>query len=277
MNALNQPSFEGPDLKAVKQRQQTVWSTGDYPAVGTTLQIVGETLAEALDLAPGERVLDVAAGNGNATLAAARRFCNVVSTDYVEAWLKAGMERARAEGLAVAFREADAEDLPFGDATFDVVTSTFGVMFTADQEAAAQSMLRVLKPGGRIGMANWTPAGFIGQVFKTIGRHMPPPAGVRSPLEWASEDRLRELFAPQAASITVASRKFVFRYRSARDWLETWREIYGPMNKAFQAVGEEGAEALETDLIAVAEAASIGGERAMIVPAEYAEIVIRKS
>ncbi len=277
MNVLNQPSFEGPDLKAVKQRQQTVWSTGDYPAVGTTLQIVGETLAEALDLAPGERVLDVAAGNGNATLAAARRFCNVVSTDYVEAWLKAGMERARAEGLAVAFREADAEDLPFGDATFDVVTSTFGVMFTADQEAAAQSMLRVLKPGGRIGMANWTPAGFIGQVFKTIGRHMPPPAGVRSPLEWASEDRLRELFAPQAASITVASRQFVFRYRSARDWVETWREIYGPMNKAFQAVGEEGAEALETDLVALAEAASIGGERAMIVPAEYAEIVIRKS
>ena len=277
MNVLNQPSFEGPDLKAVKQRQQTVWSTGDYPAVGTTLQIVGETLAEVLDLAPGERVLDVAAGNGNATLAAARRFCNVVSTDYVEAWLKAGMERARAEGLSVAFREADAEDLPFDDATFDVVTSTFGVMFTADQEAAAQSMMRVLKPGGRIGMANWTPAGFIGQVFKTIGRHMPPPAGVRSPLEWASEDRLRELFAPQAASITVASRQFVFRYRSARDWVETWREIYGPMNKAFQTVGEEGAEALETDLVALAEAASIGGERAMIVPAEYAEIVIRKS
>ncbi|WP_421981915.1 class I SAM-dependent methyltransferase [Roseibium sp.] len=276
MNALNQPSFEGPDLKAVKQRQQTVWSTGDYPAVGTTLQIVGEMLAEELDLAPGERVLDVAAGNGNATLAAARRFCDVVSTDYVEAWLRAGMERAKAEGLAVAFREADAEALPFDDATFDVVTSTFGVMFTADQDAAAQSMLRVLRPGGRIGMANWTPAGFIGQVFKTIGRHMPPPAGVRSPLEWASEDRLTDLFGHEAASISVSSRKFVFRYRSARDWVETWREIYGPMNKAFQAVGEAGAEALEADLVAVAEMASVGGERAMIVPAEYAEVIIQK-
>ncbi|MET1411799.1 class I SAM-dependent methyltransferase [Roseibium sp. HPY-6] len=276
MNALNQPAFSGPDLAAVKQRQQGIWSTGDYPAVGTTLQIVGETLAESLDLAPGERVLDVAAGNGNATLAAARRFCDVVSTDYVDAWLRAGMERAKAEGLPVAFREADAEDLPFEDASFDVVTSTFGVMFTADQDAAAKSMLRVCRPGGRIGMANWTPAGFIGQVFKTIASHVPPPAGVRSPLEWSSESRLQELFGADAADMSVTLKTFVFRYRSARAWVESWREIYGPMNKAFQAVGETGAAALEDDLVKLAETASIGGERAMIVPAEYAEIVIHK-
>lgn len=276
MNALSQPSFTGPDLQAVKQRQQSVWSTGDYPAVGTTLQIVGETLAENLDLAPGERVLDVAAGNGNATLAAARRFCDVVSTDYVEAWLRKGMERAQAEGLAVAFREADAENLPFEDASFDVVTSTFGVMFTADQDAAARAMMRVCRPGGRIGMANWTANGFIGQVFKTIGRHAPPPAGVRSPLEWASKTRLEELFEENAASISITSRTFVFRYRSAQTWVESWREIYGPMNKAFQTVGNDGASALEDDLIALAETASIGGSRGMIVPAEYAEVVITR-
>lgn len=276
MNALSQPSFTGPDLQAVKQRQQSVWSTGDYPAVGTTLQIVGETLAENLDLAPGERVLDVAAGNGNATLAAARRFCDVVSTDYVEAWLRKGMERAQAEGLAVAFREADAENLPFEDASFDIVTSTFGVMFTADQDAAARAMMRVCRPGGRIGMANWTANGFIGQVFKTIGRHAPPPTGVRSPLEWASKTRLEELFGEFAASISVTSRTFVFRYRSARTWVESWREIYGPMNKAFQTVGTDGASALEDDLIALAETASIGGSRGMIVPAEYSEVVITR-
>ena len=276
MNALSQPSFTGPDLQAVKQRQQSVWSTGDYPAVGTTLQIVGETLAENLDLAPGERVLDVAAGNGNATLAAARRFCDVVSTDYVEAWLRKGMERAQAEGLAVAFREADAENLPFEDASFDVVTSTFGVMFTADQDAAARAMMRVCRPGGRIGMANWTANGFIGQVFKTIGRHAPPPAGVRSPLEWASKTRLEELFGENAASISITFRTFVFRYRSARTWVESWREIYGPMNKAFQTVGNDGASALEDDLIALAETASIGGSRGMIVPGEYAEVVITR-
>lgn len=276
MNAIDKPIPARPDLSAVKQRQRTVWSTGDYPAVGTTLQIVGETLAEALDLAPGERVLDVAAGNGNATLAAARRFCDVVSTDYVDAWLRNGMERAEAERLPVAFREADAEALPFDDASFDIVTSTFGVMFTADQEAAAQEMSRVCRAGGRIGMANWTANGFIGQLFKTIGRHVPPPPNVCSPLEWASEARLSQLFGADASDISVSMRTFVFRYRSAQDWVDIWRDIYGPMNKAFEAVGTDGSDALEADLVALAGRASSGGSRAMIVPAEYAEVIIRK-
>ena len=170
-----------PDLSAVKTRQQGAWSSGDYATVGTTLQIVGETLCEALDLRAGQKVLDVAAGNGNVTLAAARRWCEVVSTDYVPALLERGRERAAAERLAIEFREADAEALPFADASFDAVVSTFGVMFTADQDKAAAELVRVCKPGGKIGLANWTPDGFIGQLFKTIGKYMPPPAGVKSP------------------------------------------------------------------------------------------------
>ena len=176
-----------PDLGAVKTRQQGAWSSGDYAIVGTTLQIVGETLCEALDLRAGQKVLDVAAGNGNVTLAAARRWCEVVSTDYVPALLERGRGRAAAEGLAIEFRQADAEALPFVDASFDVVVSTFGVMFTPDQDKAAAELLRVCRPGGKVGLANWTPDGFIGQLFKTIGKHAPPPVGVRSPALWGVE------------------------------------------------------------------------------------------
>ncbi|MEM8662699.1 MAG: class I SAM-dependent methyltransferase [Pseudomonadota bacterium] len=263
-----------PDLAAVKQRQQATWSAGDYSAVGVTLQIVGEELAEALDLVSGESVLDVAAGNGNMTLAAARRFCNVTSTDYVDAWLKDGMARAQAERLAVAFHGADAEALPFDTASFDVATSTFGVMFTADQERAAAEMLRVTRSGGRIGLANWTPDGFIGTLFKTIGRHVPPPAGVRSPLEWGTESRLDALFGDAARSMTVKRKTFVFRYPSPLAWLNAFRTTYGPMLKAFQAAGE-GAAALEADLVALAKDASVRND-VMVVPSEYVEVVISR-
>jgi SAM-dependent methyltransferase/quercetin dioxygenase-like cupin family protein len=204
------------DLAAVKGRQQSAWSSGDYAVVGTTLQIVGEELCEALDLRPGSKVLDVAAGNGNATLAAARRWCEVTSTDYVPALLERGRERATAERLAIDFRQADAEALPFPDASFDVVVSTFGVMFTADQDKAAAELLRVCKPGGKIGLANWTPEGFIGQLFKTLGKHLPPPAGVKSPALWGTRARLNEMFGAQASNINAEPRMFVFRYRSAR-------------------------------------------------------------
>lgn len=264
------------DLAAVKSKQHATWSSGDYSAVGTTLQIVGETLAEALDLRPDSRVLDVAAGNGNATLAAARRFCNVVSTDYVTNWLRAGMARAEAERLTVAFREADAENLPFEAGSFDAVMSTFGVMFTANQEAAAAELLRVCRSGGRIGLANWTPTSFIADVFRTIGRHVPPPAGVRSPLEWGTRDRLHELFGANAAKIEVTPRHFTFRMRSPAYWIEHWRAVYGPMTKAFEAVGDDGAAALEADLMALGKSASRDAT-AMIVPAEYAEVVITRA
>ncbi|MEM6441045.1 MAG: class I SAM-dependent methyltransferase [Pseudomonadota bacterium] len=273
---MNVQTAPAPDLAAVKAKQQAAWAAGDYPLVGTTLQIVGERLAEAADLRPDDRVLDVAAGNGNASLAAARRFCKVVSTDYVETWLKAGMARAEAEKLPIAFRVADAEDLPFDDGSFDAVLSTFGVMFTADQEAAAAELIRVCRPGGRIGLANWTPEGFIGRLFRTLGRHVPPPAGVRSPLDWGDDERLRALFADASRAIEVNRRSFVFRFRSPAHWIELWRQVYGPMNKAFAAVGPEGEAALERDLIELARDAS-ADKTAMIVPADYAEVVVYRA
>jgi ubiquinone/menaquinone biosynthesis C-methylase UbiE len=199
-----------PDFEAVKTKQQMVWSCGDYAAVGTTLQIVGEELAEAMDLRPGQKVLDVAAGNGNVTLAAARRWCDVTSTDYVEALLHRGRLRADAEGLRVEFRQADAESLPFADGTFDAVVSTFGVMFTPNQARSASEMLRVLKSGGRIGLANWTPDGFIGQMFKIIGRYLPPPSGVKSPALWGTKDWLERAFRNEASEIAVEHRHFRF-------------------------------------------------------------------
>ncbi len=275
MNVVAPPA-ESPDLVAVKNKQHATWSSGDYSTVGTTLQIVGENLSEAMDLRPDSRVLDVAAGNGNATLAAARRYCNVVSTDYVTRWLKSGMARAEAERLTVAFREADAEDLPFEAGSFDAVMSTFGVMFTANQEAAAAELLRVCRSGGRIGLANWTPTSFVADVFRTIGKHVTPPSGVRSPLEWGTKDRLEALFGEGASRIDINKRHFTFRLRSPEFWVEHWRAVYGPMTKAFEAVGPDGAAALEADLVALGHAASRDSS-AMLVPAEYAEVVIHRA
>ncbi len=268
-------TMSAPDLAAVKSKQHATWSSGDYAAVGTTLQIVGETLAEAMDLRPDMRVLDVAAGNGNATLAAARRYCNVVSTDYVTSLLRAGMARAEAERLTVAFREADAEDLPFEASSFDAVMSTYGVMFTANQEVAAKELVRVCRSGGKIGLANWTPDSFIGDVFRTIGQFVPPPAGVRSPLEWGTEDRLQELFGDEANCIDVTHRTFNFRLRSPQYWVEHWRDVYGSVHKAFIAVGDD-APALEADLIARAKEASLD-DTAMIIPAKYAEVIVHRA
>jgi SAM-dependent methyltransferase len=261
------------DLVALKLKQQATWSAGDYAVVGTTLQIVGETLAEALDLRAGQRVLDVAAGNGNATLAAARRGCDVVSTDYVGALLKRGQARAEAEGLPVQFREADAENLPFPDGSFDAVVSTFGVMFTPNQERAAGELARVCRPGGKIGLANWTPGGFIGELFKVIGRHLPPPAGVKSPSLWGTEDRLHALLEGRIAAFEAVRKNYVFRYRSPQAWLETFRTYYGPIHKAFGALDGDRQAALSQDLLALAARFDRGGDT-MVVPSEYLEVVI---
>ena len=217
------PQRAQPDFAAIKTKQQATWASGNFAVIGTTLQIVGETLAEAVDVCAGERVLDIAAGNGNATLAAARRFAQVTSTDYVPALLDQGAARAKAEGLAVVFQTADAEALPFADASFDVALSTFGAMFTPQHARTAGEMLRAVRTGGRIGLANWTPEGFIGQLFKVIGAHLPPPAGLQSPALWGTEPHLVELFGPQAASIRCERRKFNFRYNSAAHWLEVFR------------------------------------------------------
>ncbi len=264
------------DLKALKNRQMTAWSSGDYAVIGTTLQIVGELLAEACDLRCDERVLDVAAGNGNATLAAARRGCRVTSTDYVGALLDRGKARAAAEHLDVKFEVADAEALPYANASFDAVVSTFGVMFTPDQAKAAGELARVCRSGGRIGLANWTPEGFIGQVFKTLGRHLPPPAGVQPPSLWGVEGHLRSLFGENAATIEVTPRVFNFRYRSAANFIEVFRTWYGPMHKAFAALPPEGAAVLERDLTDLLNRMNQAGPASLVVPSEYLELVVSR-
>jgi len=264
------------DLTALKGRQQTAWASGDYAVIGTTLQIVGESLAEACDLRWDENVLDVAAGNGNATLAAARRGCKVTSTDYVSTLLERGAERARAEGLDVTFKVADAEALPFEDASFDAVVSTFGVMFAPDQARSASEMVRVCRPGGRIGLANWTPEGFIGQLFKTLGRQLPPPAGVQPPALWGVETHLHSLFGERAASIAVMPRWFNFRYRSAAHFIDIFRTWYGPVHKAFAALPADKAAALEHDLTDLLNRMNRAGAGSLVVPSEYLEIVITR-
>jgi ubiquinone/menaquinone biosynthesis C-methylase UbiE len=240
-----------PDFTALKARQRAAWSSGNYAVVGTTLQIVGEELCEALDLRAGCKVLDVAAGNGAASLAAARRWCDVISTDYVPSLLEQGRARASAEGLAIEFKEADAEALPFAEGTFDAVISTFGVMFTPNQEQAAAELLRVCKSGGRIGLANWTPDGFVGQMFKTIGKYIAPPAGAKSPLLWGTRTRLADMFG--SAAIRTERRHFSFRYRSAEHMLEVFKTYYGPMLKAFEALDEGKRKDLRDDLTALIE------------------------
>jgi len=275
MSAVISATAPAVDLVAVKNKQNLAWSSGDYAVVGTTLQIVGESLCEALDLRAGEHVLDVAAGNGNATLAAARRWCDVVSTDYVPTLLERGRARASANGLQVKFEQADAENLPYADHSFDVVMSTFGVMFTPDQDKAAAEMARVCRSGGRIGLANWTPTSFVGEVFKTLCKYLPPAAGVKSPALWGTETRLRELFGERAETLSIERKNFVFRYHNAAHWLEVFRTFYGPMHKAFGALDIAKQEALAADLTALAEKFNRASDGTLVAPSEYLEAVIK--
>jgi SAM-dependent methyltransferase len=263
------------DYTAIKQRQQTVWSAGDYAMIGTTLQIVGERLCEAVDMRAGSTVLDVAAGNGNATLAAARRFARVTSTDYVGALLERGKERAAAERLFVNFQEADAEALPFADGSFDVALSTFGVMFTPNQEKAAAELVRVVRKGGKIGLANWTPDGFVGQLLKTVGKYTPPSPGIKPPTLWGTPARLGELF--QGHEINSSVQTFTFRYASPEHWLDVFRTCYGPTNRAFAALDAEKAAALEADILDLLEKSNWGGGGSLIIPGNYLEVVITKA
>jgi ubiquinone/menaquinone biosynthesis C-methylase UbiE len=265
-----------PDLTALKTRQQAAWSSGNYAIVGTTLQIVGEELCEALDLRPGQKVLDVAAGNGVASLAAARRWCEVVSTDYVPSLLERGAARASAEGLTIAFKVADAEDLPFADNSFDTILSTFGVMFTPHQDQAAAELLRVCRSGGQIGLANWTPDGFIGQMFKTIGKYLPPPAGVQSSMLWGTHARITEMFGGASASIDTQLRNFNFRYRSAEHFVDVFKNYYGPMLKTFAALDKVKQNSLTADLLGLVARLNKVSDGTMVVPSEYLQIVIGK-
>ncbi len=274
--AVSQNRQPEVDLQALKARHQAAWSSGDYAVVGTTLQIVGEQLCEALDLRAGQTVLDVAAGNGNITLAAARRWCEVMSTDYVPSLLERGRARAAADGLTVAFKEADAEALPFADGSFDVVVSTFGVMFTPNQDQAAAELLRVCRSRGKIGLTNWTPEGFIGQVFKTLGKYLPPPASAKSPALWGTRGRLTEMFSEAAASIVAEPRNFVFRYRSPDHFVELFKTYYGPMLKAFAALDAAKQQGLRSDLLALIASMNKADAGTMVVPSEYLEVVVIK-
>ncbi|WP_428675326.1 class I SAM-dependent methyltransferase [Reyranella sp.] len=270
-------STPAPDYAAIKSKQNAAWASGDYAKIGTTLQIVGESLAEAMDLWPSSKVLDVAAGNGNATLAFARRWCNVTSTDYVDGLLARSRSRADAEALDVAYQMADAEQLPFADGAFDAVVSTFGVMFTPNQPKAASELLRTCRSGGMIGMANWTPDGFIGQVFKTLGKHIAPPAGVSSPAIWGTRPWIEQSFGPHARNIAIQDKAFVFRYRSPDHFVDVFRTFYGPVHKAFLALDPAGQMVLADDLRTTVAQFNTAKDGSMRVPSAYAEIIIDKA
>jgi ubiquinone/menaquinone biosynthesis C-methylase UbiE len=263
-----------PDLGAIKQRQQATWASGDYHMIGTQIVIVSELLIEALDVHSTDRVLDIATGSGNAALAAARRGCTVIGLDYVPALLERARRRADAESLRAEFVEGDAEALPFDDGCFDVVSSVFGSMFAPDQEQTAAEIARVTRPGGRIGLVSHTPDGFIGQLFKTIGAHVPPPAGLRSPIQWGTEERLHDLFDDATTAIRLEKRSYAFRYRSPQAYLTYWRRFYGPTMRAFDAVGDAGRPAFEADLLELIARFNRADDGTMVVPSEYLEAVI---
>ncbi|MEM7089276.1 MAG: class I SAM-dependent methyltransferase [Pseudomonadota bacterium] len=264
------------DFAAIKAKQNVAWGSGDYSKVGVTLQITGEELAEAMDIRPGAKVLDVAAGNGNATLAFARRFCDVTSTDYVEALLEASGKRAKAEGLFVSYKVADAENLPFEEQAFDAVVSTFGVMFTPNQQQSAAELQRVVKSGGKIGMANWTPDSFIGLLFKIIGKHVPPPAGVNSPAMWGNRTWIDETFGEDCDVVSLQRKNFMFRYRSAEHFLEYFRTFYGPMQKAFEALDTAGQAALQDDILGLVAKFDISTDDTLCISSEYAQIIVER-
>lgn len=264
------------ELNSIKARQRTTWASGDFGIIGTTLQIVGESLCEAVDLRAGWKVLDIAAGNGNCSLAAARRWCDVTSTDYVPALLEDGRRRAEGERLSITFRDADAEALPFEDGAFDVVLSSFGVMFAPNHVQAASEMLRVCHRNGRIGLANWTPRGFIGRLFAVVGRYAPPPPSLTPPSRWGTEEHLEHLFRASASDIHTIPRDFVWRYRSTEHWIDVFRTWYGPVHKAFAGLSAEAQARLEEDLIELIDEFNASGDSTMVVPAEYLEVVVVK-
>ncbi|MGH8976160.1 MAG: class I SAM-dependent methyltransferase [Acidimicrobiia bacterium] len=260
------------DYGAITARQQHVWSEGDFARIGVTAVIVGELLCEAVDVIPGERVLDVASGSGNAALAAARRWADVTASDFVPHLLETAARRAEAEGLPLATRVADAQDLPFPDASFDLVLSTFGAMFAPDQERTAAELARVCRPGGRIGMANWTPDGMAGEMFRTTAAHVPSPPGLRPAVDWGRPERLQELFGDAISELRVERRQFVFRWHSVEQTLEYFKTWFGPTKVAFAALDPAGQEALGNDLLAVWRTRN-QSETAFIAPADYLQVV----
>jgi ubiquinone/menaquinone biosynthesis C-methylase UbiE len=264
---------QAPNLSVIKDRQQKTWTSGNYARIGNTLVIMGELLCEAVDVHAGDKVLDVATGSGNTAISAARRFCDTTGIDYVPELIEHARKRAEVEGVEITFDVGDAEDLPYPDASFDVVLSTLGVMFAPDQEKVAKELLRVCRPGGKIGLANWTPDGFIGHMFRTLGKHVPPPPGIKPPPLWGTEERVRELLGEGIASLEVTQRSYIWRYHSAGHFVEYFRSYYGPTLKAFESLDPDGQEALAKDLEELFEHWNTSGDATLIVPSDYLEVV----
>jgi ubiquinone/menaquinone biosynthesis C-methylase UbiE len=269
-------TLETPDYEAVKVKQQSTWAAGDYAKIGSTLQITGELLCESMALKAGQSVLDVAAGNGNASLAAARRFCQVLSTDYVPSLLEQGKQRSDANGFPIKYEVADVENLPYDENQFENVVSTFGAMFAPDQKSVVSELIRVCKPGGKIGLVNWTPESFIGQLFKVIGQYISPPAGLSSPMLWGTKEFIEQNFSNAAQEINIVERDFIFNYESAEHWIDVFRTYYGPTHKVFEALNNEKQEQLRADIITLIEKNNLANDGKMYVPSSYLEIVIKK-
>ena len=267
---------QAPSMGAIKERMHKVWTSGEYARIGNPLVLIGELLCEAADLRSGDKVLDVATGSGNTAISAARRFCEVTGMDLAPESIEHARRRAEAEGMEITFEVGDAEDLSYPDASFDVVLSSIGVMFCPNQEQAAGELLRVCRPGGKIGLASWTPDGFTGNMLKTVGKHVPPPPGVKPAPLWGTEERLRELFGGGVSSLEATRRTYVFRYPSAEYFVEYFRNYYGPTVRAFAALEPEGQEALARDLQELLESRNTSGDETLVVPSDYLEVVAVK-
>ena len=264
---------QAPNLTAIKDHQQKTWTSGNYARIGNTLVIMGELLCEAVNVHAGDKVLDVATGSGNTAISAARRFCEATGIDYVPELIEHARKRAEVEGVQITFDVGDAENLPYPDASFDVVLSTLGVMFAPDQEKVAEELLRICRPGGKIGLANWTPEGFIGNMFRTLGKYVPPPPRNKATPLWGTEERLRELLGEGVASLEVRQRSYMWRYPSAGHFVDYFRSYYGPTLKAFESLDRDGQEALAKDLEELLENWNTSGDATMIVPSGYLEVV----
>jgi SAM-dependent methyltransferase len=270
---------ETPDYAAMTQAQQSTWSEGDFAMVANIVLYGAETLAESLQILPGEKVLDVACGSGNAALAAARRaWGNTTGADFVPALLERGRERAAAERLDIEFVEADAQELPFPDASFDVTMSIFGVMFAPDQEKAAGELLRVTKPGGRIGVASWCPDGGLQGLFGAVVKHTGgPPPGATPPVLWGTEERVRELLGDGVSEISFQRRPSRQTFFSADHYIDFFRSYFGPIKMAYDKVGAEGEEALTADLRTWLAEENVAGDKAMVIEPEYLEVIATRA
>lgn len=264
---------QAPGMSVIKERMHKIWTSGDYAKIGNPIAIMGELLCEVVDLRSGDKVLDVATGSGNTAISAARRFCAVTGMDLAPESIEHARRRAGAEGMDITFEVGDAENLSYADGSFDVVLSTIGVMFCPDQEKAASELLRVCRPGGKIGLASWTPDSFTGNMLKTVGKHVPPPPGVKPPSLWGTEERLRELLGEGVSSLETTRRIYNFRYPSADHYVRWFRDYYGPTVRAFAALEPEGQDALARDLKELCESRNVSGDGTLVVPSDYLEVV----